>query len=197
MSDPTREPALDGYRAWSETHRLIAGRMSNLLGLPRMQTASEKLGNLVLDLPIGVVVVNRQYDIETINAAAHRLLGISPLAAVGNDLIHLAASVPPALLRAVIDAAFRATSPATIDPASLDMHVITVQTALGEQRDLQIACYPRWVDAEPRVDPMANVPAPARRRPSYRAARSQAQNQVRDRKRDQQTKERVAERVCF
>jgi two-component system CheB/CheR fusion protein len=142
MSDTTAEPAPDGQRAGNVLDPLRPGA-----GPPRMQTASEKLGSLVLELPIGVVVVDRQYDVETINAAAHRLLGIFR-SAVGKDLIHLAANVPSGPLRAAIDAAFRAVSPPVADPAVLDT-VITVQTAQGDQRDLRIACYPRWVAAGP------------------------------------------------
>ncbi|HEX6123144.1 MAG TPA: CheR family methyltransferase, partial [Ktedonobacterales bacterium] len=60
---------------------------------------------LLLNLPVGVVVVDRRYDIQTINAAARSLLAIFGQA-VGEDLIHLARSAPSEPLRAAIDQAF-------------------------------------------------------------------------------------------
>ncbi|MEJ7654813.1 MAG: CheR family methyltransferase [Chloroflexia bacterium] len=60
----------------------------------------------LLRLPIGVLVVNRQYDIQTINTAARRLLKI-PGVAVGEDLLHLARDLPYEAVRAAIDAAIR------------------------------------------------------------------------------------------
>jgi two-component system, chemotaxis family, CheB/CheR fusion protein len=102
----------------------------------RARTASEQLGELVLELPIGVVVVDRHYDIRAINAAAHRLLGIFR-PAVGEDLIHLAEGLPSSALRGAIDAAFRKAALPAVE------QVVTMETALGERRDLQIACYPQ------------------------------------------------------
>jgi two-component system CheB/CheR fusion protein len=51
--------------------------------------ASERAEQVLLELPIGVVVVDRNYDIQTINAVARRLLGIHT-PALGEDIIHLA-----------------------------------------------------------------------------------------------------------
>ena len=59
---------------------------------------------LLLDLAVGVVVVNPDYDIVRINSAARRLLGIHGTA-FDQDFIHLAESLPAAPLRAAIDAA--------------------------------------------------------------------------------------------
>jgi two-component system CheB/CheR fusion protein len=100
----------------------------------RARTSSEQLGELVLALPVGVVVVDRHYDVLAINAAAHRLLGIFR-PAVGEDFIHLTEGLPSAALRGAIDAAFR-----TPESPALEQ-VVTMETALGERRDLQIACY--------------------------------------------------------
>ena len=49
----------------------------------------------MLDLPAGVAVVDRNYDVQFINRSALRLLGIYK-AAIGNDLIHLTTSIPTA-----------------------------------------------------------------------------------------------------
>jgi two-component system CheB/CheR fusion protein len=59
---------------------------------------------LLLDLAVGVVVVNPDYDIVRINSAARRLLGIHGTA-FDQDFIHLAENLPAAPLRAAIDAA--------------------------------------------------------------------------------------------
>src|SRR5262249_57966656 len=59
----------------------------------RARTTSEWLSNVILGIPLGVVVVDRRYDVQTINSAALRLLGIYK-AAQGEDLIHLTRSIP-------------------------------------------------------------------------------------------------------
>ena len=121
--------------------------------LLRARNSSERLGLLVLSLPVGVVVVDRHYDIQMINSNAMRLLGIFT-DAVGEDLIHLAQSIPGNALRSVIDAAFQGvqgpthplesgqqdTTP-TEQGGSLE-GVVTVETVIGEQRSLQFTCYP-------------------------------------------------------
>ncbi len=52
-------------------------------------------------IPMGVVVVDRRYDILAINRAARRFLGIYH-EAIGEDLIHLAQGIPALLLRDAI-----------------------------------------------------------------------------------------------
>ena len=48
-----------------------------------------RIEQLVLDLPVGIVVINREFDIQAINATARRLLGIHT-PAIGEDVVHLA-----------------------------------------------------------------------------------------------------------
>src|SRR5262249_25144344 len=74
--------------------------------LQEARNSRERLGHLLLGLPIGVVVIDRRYDIQIINGNAMRLLGIftEPL---GEDLIHLAQTIPSDAFRTVIDTAFR------------------------------------------------------------------------------------------
>ena len=107
---------------------------------PRMRTVRETLGNQVLDLPIGVVVVDREYDVQTINSAAYRLLDVSR-AATGKDLLHLAERVPTASLRAAIDAAFQSVPHSTGAET-----VVLVETTHTEPRRLRITCYPQFGD---------------------------------------------------
>ena len=66
----------------------------------------ERAEGLLFRLPVGIAVVDRRYDVVTINAVARRACGIHG-AAIGEDFVHLAPGVDPAALRAAIDAAFR------------------------------------------------------------------------------------------
>lgn len=72
----------------------------------RPRTSFERLGDAVLNLPVGIAIIDRRYDVLTINPAALRLLGIHR-SAVGEDLLHLAEDVPQKPLRRIIDAGFR------------------------------------------------------------------------------------------
>jgi two-component system, chemotaxis family, CheB/CheR fusion protein len=103
---------------------------------PDPQLFSTPEEDILSQLPVGVVVVDRRYDIQTINSAAQRLLSIYG-AALREDLIHLAQTVPAAPLRAAIDAAFEGAAPSSID------EVVTVDPATAEERYIQITCYPR------------------------------------------------------
>ena len=70
------------------------------------QTSADIVGELMLTSSIGLVVVNRRYDIQVINSLGLRLFGIQR-AALGEDLLHLVdASLLPSL-RPLIDAALR------------------------------------------------------------------------------------------
>lgn len=66
---------------------------------------------VLMKLPVGVVVVDRRYDVQLLNGKAREFLGIhSP--AIGCDLIHLVENVPSDGLKAAIDAALRGEEPA-------------------------------------------------------------------------------------
>lgn len=101
--------------------------------LQQSRTAHE---HLLLTLPIGVVVVDQRYDIQVINSAARRLLGIHT-SAIGEDFVHLAQHVAPRALRAAIDQAIRDNSISSLDEVEVP-HVTT-----GEPTFLQIVCYPQ------------------------------------------------------
>ncbi len=117
--------------------RNFLGKGDAAMPSPRQPSTIEKVGALILGLPVGIIVVDKHYDIQAINAAAQRLLGIFR-AASGEDLIHIATSVPSVPLRAAIDTAFqRATSLAEV----------VVETAVGERKYLQIAAYPQAGDS--------------------------------------------------
>ncbi len=95
-----------------------------------------ELGDLIQQLPVGIVVVNGRYDIQHINGSARRLLGVHGLAN-GEDLIHLVASISTEELRTAIDTAFENQAPASIE------EVATAELGMGQQRYLQIVCMPR------------------------------------------------------
>ncbi len=97
--------------------------------------------DVVQRLPVGVLLVDRRYDIRHINAAARTLLGIHGLA-LGEDLLHLLASMPTDDLRSAIDAAFQEQALQTIEAT------VTAEVGMGEERFLQISCVPRGDGAE-------------------------------------------------
>lgn len=70
---------------------------------PAARTLQEQALHL---LPVGVVVVDRHYDIQAINPAARHFFSIHSMA-LGEDLVHLAQTVPSTPLRSALDAAFR------------------------------------------------------------------------------------------
>ncbi|MBV8584624.1 MAG: PAS domain-containing protein, partial [Candidatus Eremiobacteraeota bacterium] len=94
----------------------------------------DRLGAFLFESDIGVVVVDRHYDIVTINQAARNLLGIAGQG-IGDDLIHLAQTAAGEL-KPALDAAFRGEMPgggieSTVrDPGE------------DEERFLTINCYP-------------------------------------------------------
>jgi two-component system, chemotaxis family, CheB/CheR fusion protein len=114
----------------------LVGPAGTPQSLPDLQLFSTPEEDILSQLPVGVVVVDRRYDIQTINSAAQRLLSIYG-AALGEDLIHLAQTVPAAPLRAAIDAAFEGAAPRSIDD------VVTVDPATAEERSIQITRYSR------------------------------------------------------
>jgi two-component system CheB/CheR fusion protein len=112
---------------------------------PRERPTQEALARGLLDLPVGVVVVDRRYDIQTLNTAARRLLGLHGVA-IGEDLIHLLRGVPAADLRAAIDLALRPAAPRSEDtsiagPTSV-AQILALEAPVDGPRYLQIACYP-------------------------------------------------------
>ncbi len=81
--------------------------------------STEAAESLLLDLVLGIVVVDARYYITRINTAARRLLGIHGLA-FDQDFIHLAVSLPSTQMRAAIDAALGGETTSTIHEAEAD-----------------------------------------------------------------------------
>jgi two-component system CheB/CheR fusion protein len=94
---------------------------------------NERLGTVLFDSEIGIVLVDRNYDIQTINQAGRELLGIHGQG-IGEDLIHLAVGVPSAELKAAVDDALRGAKTA---PREVEVSDVTVDHA----RFIELSCY--------------------------------------------------------
>ncbi len=97
--------------------------------------------SVLINLPVGIIVVDQHYDIQSINAMARRLLGIYTTA-IGDDVIHLAQGVSPPKLREAIDAAFRSGATSGIDEFSVE------EATAGEEFFVQITCHPQHTDGD-------------------------------------------------
>ncbi|HEY1388958.1 MAG TPA: chemotaxis protein CheB [Ktedonobacterales bacterium] len=108
---------------------------------PRVRTTMESLGSAIFNLPLGVVVVDRRYDVQSINRAAYDLLGIER-SAIGEDLLHLADRVDTRTLRQLIDTTLRGESPAPIEG------IVAIEEDIGAPRYLQVKGYTYSSDAD-------------------------------------------------
>jgi len=91
---PHREPGVSLTTAIQSTRRQVQVAADS----------TEAAEALLLDLKLGIVVVDARYYISRINTAARRMLGIHGLA-FDQDFIHLAESLPSTTIRGAIDAA--------------------------------------------------------------------------------------------
>jgi two-component system CheB/CheR fusion protein len=91
--------------------------------------------NVWQSLPLGVVVVNRKYDVQAINPAARELLGIHTTA-IGEDLLHTARDLPYDDIRQAIDSAFRDGAQSAI--AELPI----IEATTDQTRYIKLTCYP-------------------------------------------------------
>jgi two-component system CheB/CheR fusion protein len=95
-------------------------------------TLTEQAIRLLDRLSVGVVVIDRAYDIRAINIAARQLLDIRG-AGIGEDLIHQVGLTMSGPLRSVIDTAFRG------EPTEI-VHHLPPDVAHEQGRDLSISC---------------------------------------------------------
>lgn len=106
----------------------------------------DRAASILRSAPVGIIVVNEQYDIQMINPAARRLCGIHA-EAVGEDLLHRIQHIPLMPLRSAVDAAFRGES------VTMPVHVEPTETATGDSLDLQVHVHPETVaDSEGSID---------------------------------------------
>ncbi|HEX3722586.1 MAG TPA: ATP-binding protein, partial [Nitrolancea sp.] len=116
---------------WMST-RLPSNRHTATMAPPAPNLASN---DFLLSFPLGIVIIDRSYDVHAINAAARSLLSIHT-AAIGEDLIHLARHLQYDETREVIDSAFRDGAHRIITELSVD------DAVTGEPRFLKLTCYP-------------------------------------------------------
>ncbi len=129
-----RPPTLAPQGRGADPRELL--HLERMAGLRRSQEE-----HMLTHLPVGIIVVDRHYDIQSINAMARRLLSIYN-SAIGEDLIHVARGVSQARLREAIDAAFRTGTPAGIDEFSV------ADAGTDDEYFLQITCHPQRSDEE-------------------------------------------------
>jgi two-component system, chemotaxis family, CheB/CheR fusion protein len=108
------------------------------MGVP---SAAERAEEVLLDLPIGVVVVDRNHDMQIINAAARRLLGIHG-SALGEDVIHLAQRVLREPLRDALDGAVSG------DPRQSVHEISTLPDVPGTPRFVELSSFVARAHAE-------------------------------------------------
>jgi two-component system CheB/CheR fusion protein len=95
----------------------------------RVAESSASADSLLLDLTVGIVVVDQRYYILRINSAARQMLGIHGTA-YEQDFIHLAEALPPSTIRAAIDSALTGKTTSAVfevepaDAASETTHFI-------------------------------------------------------------------------
>jgi two-component system CheB/CheR fusion protein len=94
---------------------------------------AERSDAALLNLPVGVAIINRSYDVLSINMAARRLLGIHT-SGIGDDFVHLTRSVPAESLRKLIDRALEGVD-------SRDTFAVrSIGASADNERQLEIRC---------------------------------------------------------
>jgi two-component system CheB/CheR fusion protein len=132
------------------TDGMPAAAQRNLAGGAQARSTGEFLGNLLLDSEVGVVVVDQDYDIQTINASARSLLGIYRVA-VGNDLTHLTQTVPASSLQRILDAVLhRGEAESRLSLASGGESMPVGAEVLGSEEDSDTSAVVDTVEGEPR-----------------------------------------------
>jgi two-component system CheB/CheR fusion protein len=128
--DPARRPPLRRPRPGVSPANSVAASGS---------TPSPLAHTLLAELSVGVLTVDRDYDIRTINGAARSLLGLHGTS-IGADLIHALGPALATPLRTALDAALRGETGAETYSAPRDI-------VDGVSRDLRITCSPVLQDA--------------------------------------------------
>lgn len=122
--------------------RPSGSRLAPLVPPPRQVSLVTPQATRLLDeLAAGIVIVDREYHIRSINLAARRLLGVRSTS-VGEDLIH---RVTPSLsvdLRTAIDAALHGEVSSAISRVTRDV--------VEGGRDIAVTCTPVWSVESPK-----------------------------------------------
>ena len=110
----------------------------------RTQLSGSRFESILRQLPDGIALLDRRYDIEFINGAGRRLLGIHGVA-LGQDFIHLAQRIPSNPLRSVIDSVLRGEGPTQLD------QIVATESATGDVVHLSITCQPERTEPDGTV----------------------------------------------
>jgi two-component system CheB/CheR fusion protein len=105
---------------------------------------NDALGNVLTDSAVGIVVVDRHYDIIAINQAARALLNIHTIG-VGEDLLHSASGIDSAQLRLAVDTTFGGESREA--PQQFEI----VDAVNDASRTVLITCRPQQTGGEQAV----------------------------------------------
>jgi two-component system CheB/CheR fusion protein len=108
-------------------------------------TVNEKLGAFLTTSAIGVILVDRRYDILAINATARAMFNIHGVA-IGYDLVHLMRPESAAHVRSLLDAALRNQQPGA-EPEEITLG----GEGDDEPRTLTLTCYPEIAEGTQEV----------------------------------------------
>lgn len=108
----------------------VINRPNNIMSTPQEQDVSlttteygqlRRFNELLLRfLPIGVVVIDRNYHVLTANSAARRLLGLRDMI-TDQDFLHAVHGIPYSVTRTAIDAVFRERNAVTLSEVELEV----------------------------------------------------------------------------
>jgi two-component system, chemotaxis family, CheB/CheR fusion protein len=159
--------------------RTAGERIATMMQSPAMQRSPEPrpnthgaFGTLIGASSIGIVVVDRRYDIIALNAAARTLLEIHGVG-IGDDLIHLVRNIDGNALRALVDMAFRNEVP---EPSEMGM----LEPAGGVERWLQVSAAPDRAGGEIAAVFIVDVTENVGRRRELERATAEQQEQLAD-----------------
>lgn len=133
-------------RGLGETPTLLESTAAET-GIAQLRRINE---TILRYLNVGIVTIDRNYRIITINAAARRLLGIRDLA-YDQDFLHTVRGMPYHDVRNAIDLAFREHTASTLEDLELD------QSAVGTGRYINLTIV--TMQLEPGAPEMAMITA--------------------------------------
>ncbi len=120
----------DAERARSTVAALESAKRDDRL------TINERMGSFLTAASIGVILVDRNYDIISINASARTMFNINGVA-VGEDLVHLAPPEAANQLRALLDSALR-----NQEPTAGGEEIEVRSDGTDAPQYLTLSCYP-------------------------------------------------------
>jgi two-component system CheB/CheR fusion protein len=109
--------------------------------VPQPRSPGEKADFTLLNLPVGVVLMDEHFDVISINLAARRMLGIHGTA-IGEDFVHLARLLPSDRLRSMIEAALRGERPTEV------FSMRSSSAGSEHERSLEVSSYQQGVETE-------------------------------------------------